>query len=68
MQRMGELKSIATVEEMIQYRIGRCHPLKGDRNGQYALDLAHPFRLIIKKDGITNSIQLVKIIEIEDYH
>lgn len=65
---MGELKSIATVEEMIQYRIGRCHPLKGDRNGQYALDLAHPFRLIIKKDGITNSIQIVKIIEIEDYH
>lgn len=67
-QRINEMKSIDKVEEMIQYGLGRCHRLSGNRNDQYAVDLIHPYRMVFIKDGINNSIQIVKIISIEDYH
>lgn len=51
---------------MIQYRIGRCHPLKGNRKNQYAVDLVHPYRLIFEKKE--SEIQIVNITEITDYH
>ncbi len=47
------IRSADTVEDMIQYRIGRCHPLLNNRKGQYAVDLVHPFRLVFKKHGDT---------------
>jgi len=49
---------------MIQYGIGRCHHLHGDRKDQYALDLVHPFRMIIviMKEGV------VQVECIENYH
>lgn len=67
-QRINEIKSIGTVEEMIQYSLGRCHRLSGNRKAQYAVDLVHPYRMVFIKDGMNNSIQIVKIISIEDYH
>lgn len=65
-QRIDEIDASDTVEEMVQYRIGRCHPLKGDRKGQYAMELTQPYRLIFTKRG--NEIQIVNVIEIVDYH
>lgn len=65
-QRIDEITAALSVEMMIQYRIGRCHPLKGDRKNQYAVDLVHPYRLIFEKKGI--EIQIVNIMEITDYH
>ena len=65
-QRIDEISASDTVEELIQLHIGRCHMLKGDRKDQYAMDLAHPYRLIFEKIGC--KIQIVKIIEIIDYH
>ena len=65
-QRVDEILAAESVEMMVQYGIGRCHPLKGDRKGQYALDLVYPFRLIFKiKD---EKIQIAWIMKIEDYH
>ena len=64
--RIGEIQAADTVEEMIQFRIGRCHPLTGNRKGQYAVDLVHPNRLVFEKHG--NEIQIVHITEIVDYH
>ncbi len=66
-QRVDELKAADSVEQMIQFGIGRCHPLCGDRKGQYAVDLVHPHRLaFIKVDG---EIKIVSIVEIiDDYH
>lgn len=64
--RIDQLSAADTVEEMIQYRIGRCHPLHNDRNEQYALDLVHPYRLVFEKKGTT--IQIANILEIVDYH
>lgn len=64
--RIDQLNATETVEEMINFSIGRCHQLNGNREGQYALDLVHPYRLIFVKND--DQIQIVKIIEIVDYH
>ncbi|MCD6182541.1 MAG: hypothetical protein J7K89_09195 [Candidatus Cloacimonetes bacterium] len=47
-QRINELESIPNLGLMVTHRIGRCHRLKGDFTGKYALDLELPKRLIIK--------------------
>lgn len=65
-QRIDEIRAAATVEEMVQLQIGRCHALKGNRSGQYALDLVHHYRLIIRILG--SEIQIANIIEVVDYH
>ena len=66
-QRIQEIEASETVEEMIQYHIGRCHPLKGNRQGQYAVDLEQPHRLTF-----TVKHEIVQIAHIEeivkDYH
>ena len=64
--RVDQIRAAATVEEMIQFKIGRCHSLKGDRKKQFAVDLVHPQRLVFEKKG--NEIQIANIIEIIDYH
>ena len=64
--RIGEISAADTVEMMIQFRIGRCHPLTQNRKGQYAMDLVHPYRLVFEKNG--NEIQIANILEIVDYH
>ena len=58
--------SADTVEMMIQFHIGRCHPLTQNRKGQYAVDLVHPYRLVFEKNG--DEIQIANILEIVDYH
>ena len=65
-QRIDEITAADTVEMMIQFHIGRCHPLKQNRKGQYAVDLVHPYRLIFEKHG--NMIQIAHILEITNYH
>lgn len=65
-QRVDEIGAADTVEMMIQFHIGRCHPLTQDRKGQYAVDLVHPYRLIFEKKG--GEIQIANIVEIVDYH
>lgn len=64
--RIDEISAALSVEMMIQYKIGRCHFLKGNRANQYAVDLVHPYRLIFEKIG--DQIQIANIIEIVDYH
>lgn len=65
-QRIDEISSAYSVEELVQYKIGRCHSLSGKRKGQYAMDLTQPYRLIFtKEDNFTIS---VRIEEIVDYH
>lgn len=65
-QRIDEISAADTVEMMIQFRIGRCHPLVHNRKGQYAVDLVHPYRLVFEKNG--DKIQIANILEIVDYH
>ena len=65
-QRIGEITAADTVEMMIRFHIGRCHPLVQNRKGQYAMDLVHPYRLVFEKKG--DIIQIANILEIVDYH
>lgn len=65
-QRIQEIYSADTVETMVKYHIGRCHPLKHNRKGQYAVDLVHPYRMVF--NVIEDEIQIAKILEIIDYH
>lgn len=67
-KRINELESIDSVDTLVRSRIGRTHPLHGDRKGQFAMDLAHPQRLIFIKEESTGTIEVVKIISITDYH
>lgn len=53
----------------------RLHRLKGTRSDEYAIDLVHPFRLIIKPILKENEefeeldgINIVRIEEVTDYH
>ena len=64
--RIYDISAYPTVEALIEKRIGRCHSLKQNRKGQYAMDLVHPYRLVFEKQG--ELIQIVKILEIVDYH
>jgi proteic killer suppression protein len=64
--RIQEITAADSVETLLQYSVGRCHPLKGNRDGEYAMDLVHPHRLVFEKRE--ERLQLVKIVSIEDYH
>ena len=65
-QRIDEITAADTVEMMIHFHIGRCHPLSQNRKGQYAVDLVHPNRLVFEKKG--DEIQIANVLEIVDYH
>lgn len=76
-RRMVQLAAAAHLEELGKMG-GRCHELKGDRQGQLALDLKHPLRLILepeppvplKPDGGLDwkRVTAVIIVEVVDYH
>ncbi|QLE00801.1 type II toxin-antitoxin system RelE/ParE family toxin [Galbibacter sp. BG1] len=77
-QRLDDLYDASTLED-VRYLPGNYHELRGNRKGQWACDLDHPYRLIFEphEDPIpTNEsgqyiwlkIKGVEIIEIVDYH
>ncbi len=76
--RLDQLKASKTLEDL-RYQAGRFHELKGERKGQWACDLDHPYRLIFKPQEepiptdeggcfIWIEIIAVEILEITDYH
>lgn len=77
-QRIGDMLDIESFAEL-ETLPGRFHPLSADRNGQWACDLDHPYRLIFEpaddplpRDQAGNlvlkELRIVDIIEIVDYH
>ena len=77
-QRLDDLAAADNLQ-VIRNLPGRCHELKGDRKGQFSLDLDHPYRLIfipadqppaLKEDGGIDweNVERIKIIGIEDTH
>ncbi|MFM2058903.1 MAG: hypothetical protein RLY71_3288 [Pseudomonadota bacterium] len=74
--RLDDLEAAGTVGELVA---GRPHPLKGDRLGQFAVDLAGGWRLVFspandpmprRPDGGTDwtQVTIVCIDYIGDYH
>jgi len=77
-KRLDDLRAADTLEDMRSLP-GRCHELKGNRTGQFSLDLDHPYRLIFtpvhdpiprKTDGGWDWTQIntIKILGVEDTH
>lgn len=64
--RIDQIRAAESIEQMLQYRVGRCHQLRHNRSGQYAVDLVHPMRLVFECNE--TEIQIACIIEITDYH
>ena len=64
--RLKQLIVATSIDWLVKKRIGRCHPLYGDRLGQYAMDLIQPYRLIFTQ--YNNTVDIVEIQEIVDYH
>ncbi len=72
-KRIGEIRAVSCLAELKTLPGPRCHRLQGDRNGQYAVDLGHPMRLIFLpiselKVFEETRITEVEIIEVVDYH
>ena len=78
-RRLDQLKAAETLDVMPKLGQGRCHPLTGERAGQFSLDLEHPYRLILepanepvprKPDGGVDlsMVTTVRILGVGDTH
>ncbi len=79
-QRMMELSAAPCLDDISKLPPPRCHQLKGNRIGQFSVDLEHPYRLIFipandsesekKKDGSLDlsKIDTIEITDIVDTH
>lgn len=74
-QRVGELIAATSLLDIQYIPSARLHRLQGTRAGEYAVDLAHPYRLvfcpILKDDEQINQLERITIVRIEevtDYH
>lgn len=78
-RRLDDLRAIETLNDIKKLPQTRCHELKGDKKGLLALDLNHPFRLIIqpnhdpvprKADGGIDweGVTSIVVVSVEDYH
>ena len=78
MTRLAVLREAPTLSMVPTLPPNRRHQLYGDRAGQYAVDLPHPYRLIFEPTdtsvqeaggGInTDAVTAITIIEVTDYH
>jgi proteic killer suppression protein len=77
-KRLGDLRNALTLED-VRHLPGRYHELTGNRKGQWACDLDHPYRLVFEPHEkpipanehgkfIWLEIKGVEIIAITDYH
>lgn len=71
-QRMNELYAAESLQDIKHIPSSRLHQLSGNYKNCFAIDLLHPYRLIIKpEDGETEdlrTITFVEIVTVEDYH
>lgn len=63
-QRLAVLRATDKFSELYGHRALRLHPLKGNRSGQYSINITGNYRLIIEKIEEDS----VRIIDVEDYH
>jgi toxin HigB-1 len=77
--RMSVLRNARNLADVPKKPPDRCHPLKGDRVGQYAVDLNQPFRLVFEPIRVSSAsktgapidesaVTAIRILKVEDYH
>lgn len=78
-RRLAELAAADSLAVVATLPSARLHPLKGNRQGQFAVDVRHPFRLIfepnhdpipLKGDGGVDleRVTRIRVLAVEDYH
>jgi len=79
MMRLTVLEAAESLNDVPTAPPTRRHPLQGNRKGCFAVDLKHPFRIVLKPaqhpipkrdDGGIDlfAVTAIEIIDIEDYH
>ena len=79
MTRLAVLQAARNLALVPTSRPERAHRLHGDRDGQYAVDLVHPHRLVFEpghaplprtEDGAVDAgqVTVIVIVEVTDYH
>lgn len=77
--RLAVLKNARSLSQVPRTPPDRCHPLAGNRLGQYAVDLAQPYRLVFepehdplprRDDGGVNlcEVTAITLVGVLDYH
>lgn len=59
-QRINLIKTTKSLDDLKKFPVIRCHPLTGDRTGQYAVNLTGFYRLIFTVDGDTVNIAMIE--------
>ncbi len=78
-QRMEQFRAAPTLADMVNYPAARCHQLKGERSGEWAVDISVNHRMVFRinqnpiplnRDGTVNALKVteIMIIETADYH
>ena len=57
------LNTATTLQDMMDLKALRCHPLKGDRQGEYSLEVNGNWRVVFKLE-----VPNVFDVDLEDYH
>jgi len=65
-QRIGIIKQTRDIDEMLKLPGLRCHPLAGDRQGQYAVKLTGFYRLIFTLQG--EELEIAHIEEVSKHY
>jgi proteic killer suppression protein len=65
-QRINIIKTVRNIDELIQMHTLRCHPLKGNRDGQWALKLTGFTRLIFTLEG--DQLEIACIEEVSKHY
>jgi len=70
--RLALLKASPNLASVPKGKPDRCHELKGERKGTFAVDLIHPFRLLFEPSGnpvpSMEKVTSIRILGVEDYH
>ncbi len=64
--RINIIKSVNNLEELMSLPGLGCHPLKGDRHGQYAIKLTGFYRLIFTLKG--DALEIAHIEEVSKHY
>jgi proteic killer suppression protein len=64
--RINIIKQVKDIDELMSLPVLKCHPLKGDRVGQYAIILTGFYRLIFTLKG--DALEILHIEEVSKHY
>ena len=64
--RINTIKQVRDIEELMKLPGLRCHPLKGNRTGRYAVNITGFYRLIFSLEG--EMLEIARIEEVSKHY